>query len=103
MACMSTNEEITRRNYVDSLQLTNWILYSGATCHKTLDNSSFILVSLVETDKYIEVVDEHFVIAKQTGSVQIKCMTTMENPPLLGFVTRYWNQTCAIEYFPFLC
>ena len=67
MARMSTNTESTRRSYGDIFQLTNWILDSGATCHITLDISNFIPVSLVETDKYIEVADEHFVTAKQTG------------------------------------
>ena len=38
----------------------------------TPDISNFILVSLVETDKYIEVADENFATAKQTGTVQIK-------------------------------
>ena len=64
---MSTNAESPSRNYGDSSKLTNYILYSGATCHMTPDISDFIPGSLVETDKYIEVVDEHFVIAKQTG------------------------------------
>ena len=35
MAQMSGNEESSSRYFVDSLQLTNWILDSGATCHMT--------------------------------------------------------------------
>ena len=38
----------------------------------TLDISDFILGSLLETDTYIEVEDEHFVRTKLTGKVQIK-------------------------------
>ena len=38
----------------------------------TLDISDFILGSLLETDTYIEVEDEHFVRMKLTGKVQIK-------------------------------
>ena len=64
---MSTNAESSRRSYGDSSQLTNWILDSGATFHMTQYISGFILGSLVETDKYIEVVDEHFVTAKKRG------------------------------------
>ena len=36
MERMYSNVEIHRRDYGDSLQLTNWILYSGETCHMTL-------------------------------------------------------------------
>ena len=35
MARMSSNDEGSSENYGDSLQLTNWILDSGATCHMT--------------------------------------------------------------------
>ena len=59
MAHMSPNTEIPRRNYGNSSQLTNWVLDSGATCHMAPDISYFVLVSLVETEKYIEVVDGH--------------------------------------------
>ena len=34
---MYTNEEIRRRDFGDILQLTNWILDSGVTCHITPD------------------------------------------------------------------
>ena len=47
--------------------MTNWILDSSATCHMTQEIYDFILVSLVETDKYIEVVDGHFVTEKKIG------------------------------------
>ena len=67
---MSTNAEITRSNYGDSSQLTNWILYSGATCNTTPEILDFILGSFLETDKYIEVADGNFVTVKQTGKVQ---------------------------------
>ena len=35
MACMSDNDESPSIDSGDSSQLTNWILYSGATCHMT--------------------------------------------------------------------
>ena len=35
MARMSSNDERSSEKYGDSLQLTNWILYLGATCHMT--------------------------------------------------------------------
>ena len=67
MARMSNNEENPRINYGDILQLTNWILDSGVTCHMTPKVSDFIPGSLAETDKYIKVADGNFVTAKQTG------------------------------------
>ena len=66
MAHISYNVESTRINYGDSLQLTNWILDSGATCHMTLDISDFILGLLLEIDEYIEVADGNFATEKQT-------------------------------------
>ena len=62
-----SNVESPRRTYWDSLQLTNCILDSCVTCHMTPDISGFIPGSLGEADKYIKVVDGHFVTAKQTG------------------------------------
>ena len=67
MTRMSSNAEIPRRDIGDSSQLTNWILFSGVTCHMTPNISDFILGSLVETDKYIEVSDGNFVTAKKKG------------------------------------
>ena len=60
MVHMSTNAEITRRSYGDNSHLTNFILNLGETCKMTPDISDFIPGSLVETDKYFEVADEHF-------------------------------------------
>ena len=57
MARMSSNDKRSSDKYFDSLQLTNWILYSVETCHMTPEVSDFIPVSLEDTDKYIEVAD----------------------------------------------
>ena len=57
MARMSSDDERKSVKYGDSLQLTNWILDSGATCHMTPEVSDFIPGSLEDKDKYIEVVD----------------------------------------------
>ena len=35
MTYMSGNDKSSSREFVDSLQLTNWILDSGETCHMT--------------------------------------------------------------------
>ena len=72
IAYMSYNVEITRIYFGDSLQLTNWVLDSGAAFHMTPEISDFVPGSLVETDKYFEVADGHFVTARQTGEAQIK-------------------------------
>ena len=45
MAHMSGNDECPSGNFGDSSQLTNWILYSGATCHMIPNISDFILGS----------------------------------------------------------
>ena len=66
---MSSNEEHKSEKYDDSLQLTNYILDSGATCHMTPEVSDFIPRTLEDTDKYIEVADGHHVMAKQKGQV----------------------------------
>ena len=72
MARMSSDNERKIVKYGDSLQLTNWILDSGATCHMTPEVSDFIPGSLEDTDKYIEVADSHHVTAKQKGQVRIQ-------------------------------
>ena len=42
MARMYRNDECTSENFGDNLQLTNWILDSGATFHMTPEVSDFI-------------------------------------------------------------
>ena len=80
MSQMSSNDERSMEKYVESSQLTNWILDSGATCHMTPEVSDFILGTLEDTDKYIEVADGHHVTAKQKGQVQIKMCDDNGNP-----------------------
>ena len=67
MARMSNDDVSKNKNYGDSLQLTNWILESGATCHMTPEVTDCIPGSLEDTDKFIEVADGHHVAAKQKG------------------------------------
>ena len=69
IARISIDDELRSVKYGHSLQLTNWILDSGATCHMTPEVSDFVLGSLEDTDKYIEVADGHHVTAKQKGQV----------------------------------
>ena len=68
-ARMSSDDKRKSVKYGDSLQLTNWILDSGATCHMTPEVSDFIPGTLEDTDKYIEVADGHHVTAKQKCQV----------------------------------
>ena len=42
MGRMSSNDEIYSRYFGDSLQLTNWILDPGATCHMKPQDSDLI-------------------------------------------------------------
>ena len=53
MARMSGNDEYPSGNFGDSLQLTNWILDSGETCHMTPEVQDFIPSSLEDTKKHI--------------------------------------------------
>ena len=46
MARMYSDDEHKSVKYGDSLQLTNWILYLGATCHMMPEVSDFIPGSL---------------------------------------------------------
>ena len=68
----SSDDERKSVKYGDSLQLTNLILDSGATCYMTPEVSDFIPRKLEDTDKYIEVADGHHVTAKQKGQVRIQ-------------------------------
>ena len=72
MARMSSDDERKNEEYGDSLQLTNWILDSEATCHMMPEVTDFIPGLLEDTDKFIEVADGHHIMAKQKGSVRIK-------------------------------
>ena len=72
MARMSSNDSFPSGDFGDSSQLTNWIFYSGATCHMTPEVSYFILGSLEYTDKRIEVADGHHVTVGGKGQVRIK-------------------------------
>ena len=65
MAQMSGNEKRSSTDFGDSLQLTNWILDSGAKCHMTPQDSDFIPGALEDTDKYIEFSDGHHVTVKK--------------------------------------
>ena len=80
MARMSGNDERKSEKYGDSLQLTNWILDLGATCHMTPEVVDFIPGSLEDTDKYIEVADGHQVTVKQKGQVRIQMCDENGNP-----------------------
>ena len=51
MARISSNDERSSEKYGDSLQLINWILDLGATCHMTPEVSDFVPGSLEDTDK----------------------------------------------------
>ena len=53
MAQMSDNYECPSGNFGESLQLTNFILDSGATCHMKPEFSDFIQCLLEDTDKQI--------------------------------------------------
>ena len=64
MVCKSGNDEFPSGNFGDSLQLTNWILDSGATCHMTPEVPDFIPGSLEDTDKNIEFLDRLHVTEK---------------------------------------
>ena len=92
---MYSNVEIPRRDFGDSLQLTNWTLYSGVMCHMTPDISDFVPGSLLEMYKYIEVADENCVTEKNMGQVQI----IMHNNNVKPFIATLYN----VLFSPDLC
>ena len=71
MQLIPGNYKISSRYFSDSLQLTNCVLDSVATCHTTPQVSYFILGLLEYTDKYIEVTYGNFFMAEQKGKFQI--------------------------------
>ena len=79
MERMSSNDERSSEKYGESLQLTNWILDLGATCHMKSEVSYFIPGSIEDTDKYIEFADGHHVMAKKKVKYKYKCATITEN------------------------
>ena len=62
---MSGNDKCPSGNFGDSSKLTNWILYSRATCHMTPEVSDFIPISLEYINKHIEAADRHRLKLKQ--------------------------------------
>ena len=87
MACMSSDDEHKIKEYGDSLQLTNWILDSGATCHMTPEVTEFIPGSLEDTDKFIEVADRHHVTEKKKYQYEYKCAMIMKRNPSQSYIT----------------
>ena len=69
------------------MQLTYWILDSGATCHMTPNIPDFIPGSLVETEIYIKVADIHYATSNQTGQGQI----SMHNYNGKPFISTVYN------------
>ena len=80
IARMSSSYECPSGNLGDSLQLTYSNFYYRATCQMTPEVLDFIPGSLEDTDKHIEVVDKHHVIAGKNGQVRIKMCDNHGNP-----------------------
>ena len=62
---MYDNDECSSRDFCDSSQWTNFILYSGAMFHMKPQVSDFIPGSLEDKDKHIKVADGHHITGKQ--------------------------------------
>ena len=77
---MSGNDKSSSRDFGDSSQFTNCILYSGETCHITPQVSYFIPGLLEDTDKYIEVADRYHVTDKQKVRFKYKMCDTNGYP-----------------------
>ena len=61
---MSDNEKSPSTYFGDSLQVTNWVLDSGATCHMIPQVLDFIPGLLEDTDKNVEVANGHHITTK---------------------------------------
>ena len=66
------------------------------------DIIGFILGSLEDTDKHMEVADGHHITAKHKGQVQIKCATLREILLSQRYTTKFWHQIYATGYFQLL-
>ena len=91
MARMSSNDKCLSGKFVDSSQLANRILDSGATCHMTPQVSYFIPGLLEDTDKHIEVEDRQNVTAKQKGKLRINMCDNNRDP----FIATLHNEILA--------
>ena len=90
MARRPDKDKCPSRYFGDSLQLNNWILDSGATCHMAPLVSDFIPSSLEDTDKHIEVANRHHVTAKK-GEVRIQIFVNNGD----SFIATWYNVLLA--------
>ena len=99
---MSGNDEFPCEIFGDSSQFTNWVLYSIVMCHMTPEVSDFIPSYLEDTDKHIEVSDEHHNTAKQKGQVRIEMYENnrsfYRNVTQRTFGTRFMQQVIFNNY-----
>ena len=95
MSHMSGNDECPSGNFGDSFQLTNWILYYGATCHMTPEVSDFVPGSLEDTDKHIEVAYRNHGTEKQKVQVRIKICDNNGYP----FIATMHNILLALDLY----
>ena len=102
MAQMSNDDLSKNKYYGDSSQLTNWILDSGAICHMTPEVTDFIPGSLEDTDKFIELQTDTTSPQNKKYQYAYKCFTITEKLLSRRYITSYWHQTCATDYFPSL-
>ena len=68
MELMTGNDKCPSVKFGDSLQLTNWILDFGATCHMTQGVSDFIPGLLEDTEKHILVAYKHHITGEKRTS-----------------------------------
>ena len=99
MVRMSSNDESPSGNFGDTSQLTNWVLDSGAMCHMTPEVLDFILGSLEDTYKHIEVADIHHVTAKQKVQVRIKMCSDCGDPFIASLHNVFLTPDYATDYF----
>ena len=95
MARIYGNDKSWGRDFGDSSQLNNWVLYSGAMCNMIPQFSDSIQVSLEDMDKYIEVTYWYYVTSNQKVQVQIKMCNNNINP----FIAKLHNVILAPDLF----
>ena len=98
MECIFGNEESSIRDFGDSLQLTNWILDSGATCHMKPQFSYLFSGSLEDTDKYIKLENGKYVMAKQKVKLKYQCVTITDTLSSQCCTAYFWYRTYAMLY-----
>ena len=99
MARMYGKDESSSRYFGHSLQLTNWILDSGAMCNMKPQVSDFIPGSLEDKNKKLKLRMDTTLRRSKNGKVQIKTCDNKGDTLSRHFTTYFWHHIYETGYF----